>query len=380
MIYDVAVLGLGTMGAFTCLELAKRGVSVVGVDRFEPPHGFGSHSGDTRVFRTAYAESPLYVELARHAGTLWDSYGEEAEVPLLTRSGMLSMGPADGELITGIRRSAELHAIPVEVLTRGEIRNRYPVFTLPENYAGAFESAAGWIDVEASIRFALGRARQNGARLFMNQADVRWEARSGEILIRTGTDTFSAKQLIITVGAWASGFLPQLPLTLRRKVMIWVAPHDPAEYAPGTLPVFATEEKFFYGFPNVRDSGVKLAIHANEQDSSPENPAHVDPPTPEDVLAVLRCAAKFLPTLTGRQVLDQARVLRAATCLYTMTPDEHFIIDRHRSYENVCFAAGFSGHGFKFAPAIAEVLADMATEREPALPVSFLRADRFERL
>jgi sarcosine oxidase len=376
MIYDAAVLGLGTMGSFTCLELAKRSLSVIGIDRFHPPHGFGSHSGDTRVFRTAYAESPLYVNLARHAGALWDSCSEESGVPLLTRSGMLSLGPADAELISGIRKSAELHDVALDILTREEIRARYPVFQVPEDHVGAFEPTAGWIDVQAAIEFALDGARHRGAHLLMNQADPSWEFRGDTVAVRSSGDEFLARWLVITAGAWASSLLPSLPLTLRRKVMIWVAPETPAEFVPCRFPVFAVAEKFFYGFPDIRNAGVKLAIHADNNDALPDHPAHVAAATASDILPVLQSAAKFLPALGA----DESRVIRAATCLYTMTPDEHFIIDRHRDYGNVWFAAGFSGHGFKFAPAIGEILADMVTGIEPRIPIDFLRSDRFQSL
>ena len=149
--FDIAVVGLGSMGCFACLELARRGVRVVGFDRFAPPHSRGSHSGDTRIFRMAYAENPGYVPLARHAGALWDRYSREFGTPLLTRCGMLSVGPPEGELLSGIRRSATEHHLAVEEFSTGEICYRYPALEPPDGYRGIFEAAAGWVNVNAAI-------------------------------------------------------------------------------------------------------------------------------------------------------------------------------------------------------------------------------------
>src|SRR5262249_42056100 len=181
--FDAAVLGLGAMGSFACFELARRGLRVAGFDQFFPPHSRGSHSGDTRVFRVAYSEHPNYVPLAQRAGELWDRHSLSFGAPLLTRSGMLSMGLPDGDLISGIRASVRIHTLPIEELTPAEIRLRYPGLAPPDNYCGIYEAAAGWVDVQAAIAGALMAAEKRGATLLRETPVTAWRERNGRIVI-----------------------------------------------------------------------------------------------------------------------------------------------------------------------------------------------------
>lgn len=373
-IYEVAVLGLGTMGSFTCLELARRKVSVVGVDPFDPPHERGSHTGDTRVFRIAYAEHPDYVPLGKRASYLWEQIGSETGATLLHRTGMLTMGLRGSALISGIERSAEIHGLPIEILSAAEIPERFPAFDPPPDDVGVFEREAGWVDVNASIRLALRRAEQLGAELRRNCTVVGWENDGKCFVVRTAQGSFSAQRLIVVAGAWAGRLLSdlKLPLAVQRKVLAWFDPLRPEYFAEGSFPVFAVAPNFLYGFPNT-GGGVKLSIHWEEGMQLANPTAAVAPPTPEDWVPILEAAAKIMPGLAGRPPGDRSRFIRAKTCLYTMTPDEHFIIDRHPEFGNLHFAAGFSGHGFKFAPAIGEALADLALGEKTSSPVEFLR-------
>jgi sarcosine oxidase len=376
--FDAAVLGLGTMGSFTCLELARRGLRVAGFDQFAPPHDRGSHSGDTRVFRIAYAEHPDYVPLAQRAAVLWDQHGSDFGKTLLTQSGMLSAGPLDGELIAGIRASAKEHHLALEELSSGEIRNRYPAFVLPEDWVGILEPTAGWLDVNASIECALEAAGQRGAHLFTNAAVAGWRERAGRIVVETANETIEADRLVIAAGAWAGALLGdlRLPLSIRRKVLVWIDPKKPEHFAPGRFPVFAVADSFFYGFPNIAGHGVKVAIHLGQGRAVASPSMPTAPPGADDLEPIVQMASQYLPGLASGVADGLSRVRRAVTCFYTMTPDEHFILDRHPSIENVWFAAGFSGHGFKFAPVIAEALADLCVNETTAAPVDFLRIGR----
>jgi sarcosine oxidase len=365
MNFDVVVVGLGSMGSFACMELARRGASVAGFDRFEPPHGFGSHSGETRIYREAYAENPDYVPLVRLAGRLWDRYGEEDGSPLLTRCGLLSMGSPDSEIIDGVRRSAALHHVPVQMLSANEVRTQFPAFDPPDGHVAIFDSAAGWVDVDRALSFNLRQASLAGATTRLNSAVERWSVKNGLIQILAGGETFHARTLVLTAGAWSHQFLSDLPLSLERRVLIWLQPPDPEVFQPGRMPVFMFEEQTFYGFPYREGRGVKVATHTLSGDPVAD-PSKVRPPGAADCRPVVDLAAKYLPKL-GNSIRD------AKTCLYTMTPDCHFIIDRHPEYENVYFAAGFSGHGFKFAPAIGQALADLALDGRTEVPVEFLR-------
>lgn len=366
------------MGSFTCLELARRGASVIGLDQFAPPHNRGSHTGSTRVFRTAYAEHPDYVPLAQRAGRLWEELGQAAGTVFLHRCGMLSLGPADSALISGIRASASAHGLPVEELPERDIRSRYPVFELPPGWMGIFEAEAGWVDVDAGLRFGLEQAERAGAHVRVNTAVESWQKRGGEFVLGTSAGRFTAKRLIITAGAWAGRLIADLKLPLRvlRKALIWVYPLRPEHFQPAVFPIFAVAEKFFYGFPNIGGEGVKLAIHCS--DTAPVvNPDEMrSEPTPAEIGEVMTLAARFLPGLAGPFPGALQRLIGAKSCLYSMTPDEHFIVDRHPQVDNLYFAAGFSGHGYKFAPVIGEALADLALQGETALEIGFLRLQR----
>ena len=359
------------MGAFTCLELARRGLRVAGFDQFAPPHGLGSHSGATRVFRTAYAEHADYVPLALRAGELWDRLGEEAGAVFLHRCGMLSLGPDDSTLIAGARASAAAHRLAIEELGAAELRARFPAFAAPRGWTALFERTAGWVDVDGVLRFALEQAARAGADVRLNTAVEGWEPKNGAVRIRTAGGDVAATRLIVTAGAWSGRLMAELKLGLQilRKALVWVDPVRPELFAPAVFPVFASADKFFYGFPNIGGDGVKLAIHWSE--TAPTGvPGDAQPePGEGEIRPVLEEAAELMPSL-GR------RVIRSKSCLYAMTPDEHFVIDRHPRAENVWFAAGFSGHGFKFAPAIGEALVDLATRGSTALPVGFLSLDR----
>ena len=368
MTFDVAIIGLGTMGTFACLELARRGRSVIGFDRFAPPHDRGSHSGATRVFRTAYAEHPDYVPLAIRAGVLWDKFGAEQGTTLLHRTGMLSLGPPDSSLISGARASAAAHRLSIENLSRDQVRSRFPMFDIPDGWDGVVEPDAGWIDVDAALQLGLAAAARAGADLRMDTPVEHWSWTGNEFLIRTSAGTFRARKLIVTAGAWVAKVLSDLALPLRvlRKVLIWVKP-----LRDQPLPVFASARNFFYGFPNIGGQGVKLAVHWSDAPTVGDPDRTQPEATADEIRPVLEAAANLLPSLGLEQVL------RTKTCFYTMTPDEHFIIDRHPQFQTLIFAGGFSGHGFKFAPAIGEALADLAISGNTTSPIAFLSLNRF---
>jgi sarcosine oxidase len=357
------------------MELSRRKVSVVGLDRFKPPHTFGSHSGDTRVFRTAYAEHPDYVPLAEFSGQLWDQYGAQAGTCLLTRCGQLNVGPADDAMMKGIRHSADLYSIAVERLNADEIRKRFPAIEVMPGHIGLLDTTAGWIDVNRAIEFGLSEAKRAGAEIMLDCAVSSWDASNRSVVLHTDHGEIEAGQLLITAGAWAGSLLPQLPITIEHRVLVWIDPLEPAWFSEELLPVFTFAERFFYGFPNIGGKGVKIALHWIPGHPLPD-PANLPMPTDKDLEQTLEFASRYLPKLAGPLPGAIERVLRSKSCLYAMTPDEHFIIDRHPLHENVRFAAGFSGHGFKFAPAIARALADLAIDGHTDQPIGFCRMSR----
>jgi sarcosine oxidase len=375
--YDVAIIGLGTMGSFAAVELARRGLTVAGFDRFTPPHGRGSHSGGTRIYRLAYPEGTGYVPLAQRAGEMWERAGEESGTQLLHRSGMLYMGLPDEQFIREVQESASSNQLEVETLSAAEVRYRYPAFEIPEEYAGLFDVQAGWLDVDASLASSHAYARRLGAQCFFEQRVRGWEAGSGEVKVHLENDTVTASSLIITAGAWAGDLLRslRLPLTVKRKVLAWFDPLTPELFATGRLPVFSFPENFTYGFPDVPGLGVKMAQHLGGSFLASAD-APVSAPAAADLDPIAAIAAQYMPKLAGDSTQARSRLRHSATCLYTMTPDDDFIVDQHPEFANVFFAAGFSGHGFKFAPVIAVALADFVQQGKTSLPIDFLSLNR----
>lgn len=375
--YDVAIIGLGTMGSFAAVELARRGFSVAGFDQFTPPHGHGSHSGGTRIYRLAYPEGTGYVRLAQRAGELWDQAGEQLGTPLLHRIGMLYMGNPDQAFIQEVRESAASNRLQVETLSAGEVSRRYPAFEIPQDYVGLLDVQAGWLDVDAAIASSLALAQSLGVECFFNQPVTGWDASATGVRVHLGTETVTASRLVITAGAWTSKLLHalRLPLAIKRKVIAWFDPLAPELFAVDRIPIFSFPENFIYGFPSMPGLGVKLAEHHGGS-YLPDADSLVHAPGPADLDPIFASAAKYMPRLVGDAAQARSHLRHSATCLYTMTPDDDFIVDRHPEYSNVVFAAGFSGHGFKFAPVIALALADLALLGETPLPIGFLSLGR----
>jgi monomeric sarcosine oxidase len=375
--YDVAIIGLGTMGSLASVELARRGLTVAGFDQFIPPHGRGSHSGGTRIYRLAYPEGTGYVSLAKRAGEMWEQAGEEMGTQLLHRSGVLYMGLPGEQFLQEVQASASTNQLHVETLSAAEVRYRYPAFEIPEEHAGLFDVQAGWLDVDASISASHACARRLGAQCFFDERVRGWEATSSEVKVHLENDTVTARSLVITAGAWAGDLLRslQLPLRVKRKVLAWFEPLTPELFAADRVPVFCFSENFTYGFPDVPGVGVKMAQHIGGS-FIPSADAPVSPPAPADLDPIAAIAAQYMPKLAGDNNQARSRLRHSATCLYTMTPDDDFIVDHHADFTNVVFAAGFSGHGFKFAPLIAVALADLLQQDKTSLPIDFLSLKR----
>lgn len=371
--YDVAVLGLGTMGSMTALELARRGASVVGFDRFDPPHSYGSHSGETRTFRKGYSENSQYVPLTQLASRLWDDLGEELGMQLLTRSGLMMMGPSSSKKIIGIQHCQETFRLDIDTLSAAEIRYRYPAFNVPDDFIGLLERGAGWIDVDNTLNLTRGRATKLGADIHLNDEVVSWNASGSEVEVKTSRTKILAKSLVITAGPWVQSALGSIgvPLHLRRKVLFWFDPLIPDQFREGSIPIYGFPPNSFYGFPNIRNRGVKISEHWGGEDL--EDPDNVRCPDERDSESLLRTVSEYMPGLAGPSPGESRRIIRSATCLYTMTSDGDFVLDIHPDFHNVFFASGFSGHGFKFAPVIGMVMTDLALNSTTEIPIDFLR-------
>ena len=221
--FDVAIIGLGAMGSFTALELAGRGASVVGFDRWSPPHQEGSHGGETRAFRTLYTEHPDYVPLMKRSLELWERLAGECRRDLLTWTGVLSLGEPGSPLIEGVQQSASVHGLPVQALSGDEVRRRFPALSPPGNFTGLLDTRAGLIDVEAALGCALQEARRLGADLRLDREVLEWSVEGREVWVRTRRERVRARRLVVTAGAWSGAILRalKLPLVVRRQVLTW---------------------------------------------------------------------------------------------------------------------------------------------------------------
>lgn len=368
--YDVIVVGLGAMGSATACHLARRGMRVLGLDRFSPPHAFGSSHGETRIIREAYFEHPVYVPMVQRAYELWRNLEKESGATLLRETGGVMIGRPDSELVKGARHSAELHGLSREILAASEVRERFPALCLEGDMVAVWEPRAGVLFPDACINAHLVQARRYGAELRSEEAVLRWEPEGGDIRVLTAQGEYRARQLIVTSGAWIGALFPELdlPFLVERQVLFWFDHASTSEtFTPERCPVHLWQfdgRRFFYGFPNL-GNGVKVAFHHGGETTTVDTVRRdVTPAEVEDIRSVLR---RFLPAAHGS--------LRASTvCLYTNTRDEHFWIDRHPLCPQVLIASACSGHGFKFSPVIGEVLADLVQRKPSRFDLSLFRS------
>ena len=377
--FDAIVIGTGGMGAAALMHLAARGARVCGLDRFPPGHVRGSSHGQTRLIRLAYFEHPDYVPLLRRAYALWHELEAASGRRLLVESGLLMAGPPDGEVLAGAVASAAIHSLPIERMTSREAMARWPLIRLPDEWAAVHEARGGYLFVEDCVRAHAAEAVRLGARIEHGAAVRDWrtvghDGRSGHVVVETDRGSYAADRLVITAGAWATDLLhmPSLSLRVLRKSLFWYEPEAAVrgDHAAGTLPCFAfdTPTGFFYGFPAVDARGVKIAEHTGGTPVA--DPLAVD----RSIDAVERARveavlAAHLPGVCGP-------LSEHAACLYTMSPDGHFVVSLHPQHARVAIAAGFSGHGFKFASVMGEILADLALEGKTSHPIGFLSPER----
>ena len=367
--YDVIIAGLGTMGSAAAFHLARRGVRVLGLDRYKPPHTLGSSHGDSRIIREAYFEHPVYVPMVRRAFELWHELERASGTSLLIQTGGLMIGRPESELVAGARRSAQAHGLPHDLLSASDVRARFPMFNPEPDMAAVWEPRAGVLFPEACISATLAQAQESGAALRFDEPVQDWTIDADSVRVSTARGEYRARQLIVTAGAWVASLLPtlDLPFQIERQVLHWFDAAGDAElFAADRCPIHLWQidgRRFFYGLPDM-GSGVKAAFHHAGQVTTVEEVCReVAPGEVESIRSILR---RFLPGADGP--------LRASVvCVYTNTPDEHFWIDRHPDHPQVLIASPCSGHGFKFAPVIGEILADMVQKKPPRFDLQLFR-------
>jgi sarcosine oxidase len=369
--WDVAVVGLGAMGSTLALALADQGVRVLGLDRFRPPHTHGSSHGQTRIIREAYFEHPDYVPLLQQAYQAWEKLAARSGQTLWSQTGGLMMGPADGTLTSGARRSAETWGLPHRLFSAPELRTVYPAFALPDHFEALAEPRAGILYPERCIETCLQLALTAGADLYFDTPLHSWQARDGGFVLETAQGSLCAEKLVFATGAWLSALVPDLalPLQVTRQVLYWFETPEPNPFASGQFPIFLLEyapEHFLYGFPD-QGQGLKVALHVSGDLQDPDRLSQtVSAAETEAMRQLLRC---FLPA--ARPELRQS-----AVCMYTNTPDGHFLIDTHPEYPDCWLLSPCSGHGFKFASALAEQLASGVLEQRLSPALQLFRRTR----
>ena len=369
------------MGSATCYYLAKRGYKVLGLEQFDISHEFGSHAGQSRIIRKAYFEHPDYVPLLEKAYENWKRFEEEAGEQLYFKTGLLYAGTSNNEMIKGVKNSSSLYDIELEKLNRVDVAKRFHQFRFPENFEVLFEPEAGFITPEKVIRLYAVQATKNNATIYSNEKVIEWRKDGTGIIVKTDKNSYQCNKLIITTGAWAGKMIPGFTDKIRvtRQFVVWIKTKDDMQFALNNFPCWMVgdDEKHgcYYGFPLLdtkkfgEPAGLKLAHHFPKEVTDPDK---VDRQTTEmDIQNLKYCLDKYLPG-----VFDF--ILSTKICLYANSPDENFIIDKLPGYEeNVSIACGFSGHGFKFASVVGEILADLAINRKTDHPIKFLNAKRF---
>lgn len=371
--WDCIVIGAGGVGSAALYHLARRGARVLGLDQFPPAHDRGSSHGVTRIIRQAYFEHADYVPLLLRAYELWADLEHACGERLYRECGLLQIGPPDGEVAPGVLASARQHGLDVERLAASEVTGRWPAFAVPEGHIGVFERRAGMLRVEACVSEHLKLAQQAGAELQTGQRVLGWRRQGADYVVETDKGQYQTRRLVVTAGPWAPALLADfgLRLEVRRKPVFWFADPPAGLRLDSGAPCFLYElaEGIFYGMPGLDDwglddGGLKVAEHSGG--AVVADPLSVDRNLwPRDQQRVLAFLDQCLPS-AGR------RVARHDVCMYTMSPDAHFIVDRHPEQEGLVFAAGLSGHGFKFVGVLGSALADLTLDGRTELPIGFL--------
>jgi sarcosine oxidase len=371
--YDVIVAGLGGMGSAAAYQLARRGERVLGLERHTPAHALGSSHGQSRIVRQAYYEDPAYVPLLLRAYELWEELERDSSRDLMTISGGLMIGRRESGLVSGSVRSAGEYGLPYELLDADELRRRFPAFDPPPETVALYEKRAGFVRPEESVRAHLELAAVRGAELRFEEPVTGWEASESGVRVETGRGAYEAGRLVICPGPWAPQLLDGLglPLRVERAVMYWFEPRErPELFAPGRAPIFIWEPddgNVFYGIPDGERAAKAAFHHVAGQRCTPET---LDREVrEEEVVRIRGYLERYVPPLAGR-------CTQAAACMYTNTPDLHFVISSHPEHPNVAVAAGFSGHGYKFCSVVGEILADLATTGETRHQISLFSPAR----
>ena len=372
--YDTIVVGVGAMGSAACHHLARRGRRVLGLEHYGVPNEMGSSHGVNRIIRLAYYEHPAYVPLLRRAYELWRRLEVESGDELLHVTGSIDASAPDDEIIRGALHACELHDIPHVLCTSTELALRFPGYRLPPDHLALFQPDGGFLASGKCIEAHARLAQAAGAEIHAHERVLGWDLVPGGVRVRTVDDDYEADRVIVSAGAWLGELLPSLQALARpeRQVLGWFEPLVPEYFEPGVFPVFnvAVEEGRYYGFPAFGIPGFKVGRyhHLGEQIETPDSWNRE--PAAADETVLREFTERYFPEAAGP-------LLAAQACMFTNTPDEHFIVDTLPGAERVIVASPCSGHGFKFSSVIGEILADLATDGTTRHDIDLFRLARF---
>ncbi|MHB9288865.1 N-methyl-L-tryptophan oxidase [Halobacteriales archaeon Cl-PHB] len=371
--YDAIVVGVGGMGSAATYHLARRGCAVLGLEQFDVPHARGSSHGVTRMIRKAYAEDPGYVPLLDRAYDRWRDLEAEADEQLLFTEGSVAAGPAGSDDLAAARRTCLEHDLPFELLSSGEVADRYPAYDLPDDFRALYQPDGGFLAAERCLLAHVRQAHAHGATIRAREPVMDWQSTASGVTVTTTKGTYAADRLVLTAGAWTGDLLEGLDpvTTVERQVLAWFQPRDPDRFAPERFPVFTIDAEAgpLYGFPPFGVPGVKVGLHHHREEVVDPDADDWREPTPADERLLRSLAERYVPAGAGP-------TLALRTCLYTNSPDEHFLVDTHPAADEVVVAAGFSGHGYKFCSVVGEILADLVTTGTTAHPIGLFGLDR----
>ena len=369
---DVIVIGCGGFGSAAMYHLSRRGLRVIGIDRFHPPHDLGSSHGETRIIRKVYFEHPDYVPLLHRGWDLWEELAQQSGQPLIERRDLLLSGPPNSEVLEGARLAAKLHNLPLEELSQADAMKRFPMFQIPANNQVIVESTAGILRVESCVKAHLELAQARGAQLRCGETVQKISGSPDGLVVQTDRATYSAGAGIMTCGAWTGQLLPDYGklISVLRKTLFWHPIQSDVWADPRRAPIFFldTPDGQFYGLPSVDGKTIKVAEHTGGEtiaDPSMFDRSHLE----HDEASVSTFVSKRLAHV-------ETRPCRAVACLYSMSPDGHFLFDRLTGMPLVV-AGGFSGHGFKFASVLGKVAAELINHSTSSLNIDFLSVRRF---
>ncbi|MBW1606100.1 N-methyl-L-tryptophan oxidase [Lactobacillus sp. Sy-1] len=371
-VYDLAIIGTGSVGSAAGYYASQDGLKVLELDLARPPHDQGSHHGQTRIIRHAYGEGAKYLPLVLRAQQLWESLQSQSRGDIFHQVGVLNVGPQNTEFITNVAKTAAEYQLPVDHLTASEINARWPDWHFDDDYRGIFERDSGYLLSENAIRAYIAGAEQNGVTQdFTAKVQSVKQVETNLVEIKTTNNTYFAHQVAVTAGTWVKELLPDLPIQPLRKVFGWFKVKDANLNESAGFSCFSVEDKtgeIYYGFPG-KDGLIKIGHHNGGQ---PINQREGRLPYGEYDSDEHDVDLLFSEHLSGT-----AGLYHGAACTYDLSPDEDFIIDRVPGQPNIQVITGLSGHGFKFASVLGEIVVKRAQNRDVEFDLTPFRIDRF---